>query len=63
VTVNSNYGYASIYLFRPYYFPGQTVRGFAIFDLFNDFPTKNVMIRVRGREVPGKFGEDIAKKL
>lgn len=57
VQVDSRYGYACVMLYRPFYFPGQTVRGLAFFDLFNDIPAKDVMIRVKGREVPGKHGD------
>jgi hypothetical protein len=63
VHVDSRYGYACVFLYRPFYFPGQTVRGFALLDAFNDIPAKEVMIRVKGREIPGKHGNKITKKL
>ena len=49
--------------FRPYYFPGQTVRGEAIIDLFNPIKKKSVIIRVKGKELPGKYGSSIAKRM
>jgi len=63
VSVNNKYGYICVFLSREFYFPGQTVRGFALIDLFHDIPTRDIMIRVKGREIPAKHGEKIAKKL
>ena len=39
------------------------MRGFAILDIFNDLPSREIMIRVKGREVPGKFGTKINRNL
>jgi hypothetical protein len=39
------------------------VRGFALIDLFHDIPSREIMIRVKGREIPAKHGEKITKKL
>ena len=39
------------------------MRGFALVDLFSDVPSKEIMIRVKGREIPGKHGNNITKKL
>ena len=39
------------------------MRGFALIDLFNDVPSREIMIRVKGREIPGKYGPKITKKL
>ena len=63
MSVNIKYGYICVFLSREFYFPGQTVRGFALIDLFHDIPTRDIMIRVKGREIPAKHGEKIAKKL
>ncbi len=63
VTVNNKYGYICVFLSREFYFPGQTVRGFALIDLFHEVPSKDIMIRVKGREIPAKHGEKITKKL
>ena len=63
VTVNNKYGYICVFLTRDFYFPGQTVRGFALIDIFHDIPSRDVMIRVKGREIPAKHGEKITKKL
>ena len=48
------HGYIQLFLYRPYYFPGQTVRGFAIIDLFNDINSNKIYIWVKGKEKPGK---------
>ncbi len=63
VAVDPRYGYVCVLLYRPFYFPGQTVRGFALIDAFNDIPLRDVFIRVKGRELPGKHGNRITKKL
>lgn len=39
------------------------MRGFALIDLFHEVPSKDIMIRVKGREIPAKHGEKITKKL
>ena len=39
ISVHNRCGYIGIFLYRPYYFPGQTVRGYAVVDLFNDLPS------------------------
>ncbi len=39
------------------------MRGFALIDLFNDLPSREIMIRVKGREIPGKHGPKIARKM
>ncbi len=32
-------------------------------DVFNDFPSREIMIRVKGREIPGNYGAKITRKL
>ncbi|CDW87434.1 UNKNOWN [Stylonychia lemnae] len=61
--IHSRYGYICIFLYKDYYFPGQTVRGFALIDLFNPIQSNKIMIRVKGKEIPGKHGLKISKKL
>jgi len=34
VKVHNRHGYVCIFLYRDFYFPGQTVRGFALLDAF-----------------------------
>lgn len=43
-----------VFFYRQFYFPGQTVRGFAIVDLFNSIKSNKLIIRVKGKEIPGK---------
>ena len=61
--INSKLGYIYIHLNRPYYFPGQTVRGYVILDLFNPIPKKKLMLSVAGKERPGKHALKITKEL
>ncbi len=61
--MNPYLGYICVFLYRPFYFPGQTIRGFALIDAFNDIKAKDIKIRVRGSELPGKHGHEISKKL
>ena len=63
ITVSNRYGYVCNFLYRPYYFPGQTVRGYAIIDLFNDIAASPIIIRIKGKEVPGKHGVAISRTL
>lgn len=63
INMHQRFGYLCTFLYRPFYFPGQTVRGFALLDAFNEIPSKEVKIRVKGRELPGKHGNRITKKL
>ena len=48
---------------KPYYFPGQTVRGYAIIDIFNALNNKSLILRVKGKENIGKFTPKIFKSL
>ena len=57
------HGYIQLFLYRQYYFPGQTVRGFAIIDLFNDINSNKIHIRVKGKEKPGKHSEEISRRF
>ena len=50
-------------MYKQYYFPGQNVRGCAIIDLFNPISSKALIMRVKGKEYPGKFISKIAKRL
>eukprot|EP00347_Sterkiella_histriomuscorum_P014673 403359986 len=61
--VNSKHGYIQCFFYRQFYFPGQTVRGFALIDLFNPINSNKVIIRVRGKEIPGKHANQISQKL
>lgn len=63
IEANANYGYSYISFYKDYYFPGQTVRGYAMINLFNDLPSKKILIRVKGKEIPGKHSREIKRKL
>jgi len=65
VYVNSKFGYIYIHLCKPYYFPGEIVRGSIILDVFNQLPKnyKQISIRFLGREVVGRHFSKIAKVL
>lgn len=54
ITPDNRHGYIQVFLYRDYYFPGQTVRGFAIIDLFNTLNSNKIFVRVKGMEKPGK---------
>lgn len=53
----------AVFLSREYYFPGQTVRGFAIIDAFNKIASNKLILRVKGKEVPNKYGPQIKKRM
>ena len=38
VTPNEKYGYVFIHYYKPFYFPGEIVRGSITFDLYNHLP-------------------------
>jgi hypothetical protein len=61
--VNDDYGYIYIQLYREYYFPGSTVKGVILLDLFNPIRNKTLTIRVKGKEYPGKFSQQIVKRF
>lgn len=43
--------------FKPYYFNGQVVRGYAVFTLFNQVKAKDIYLRVKGFEVAGRYNK------
>ena len=56
ITVHPKYGYLYCHVYKPFYFPGEIVRGSIILDLFNPLPKANNTINLRfsGREMVGK---------
>jgi len=54
-----------VHAYKPFYFPGETVRGSIIIDLFNNLPRnfKQIMLRVTGREHVGRHLEKVIKAL
>jgi hypothetical protein len=56
-------GYIAAFLYRPHYFSGQTVRGYAIMDLFKNTDARELILKVKGVEKPGKYGKEIHAKL
>ena len=67
ISVNLKYGYTQLKTFKPYYFSGQVVRGYAVFTLFNPVNAKDIYLRVKGFEVAGQHHaqalKDFKKKL
>ena len=61
INVHSKYGYIFCHVYKPFYFPGEIVRGSIILDLFNPLPkTKNqINLRFSGREMVGKHFENV----
>ncbi len=59
----TDYGYMSILFNKQHYFPGQKVRGYVILDVFNPFASSELRIRLKGKEYPGKFSQNISKIL
>jgi hypothetical protein len=53
------------HLYKPFYFPGEIVRGSIILDFFNDLPTtyKKVMLRLKGEEYVNKHHDKVKAAL
>lgn len=54
-----------VHLYKPFYFPGEIVRGSVILDLHNQLPKDNRTIRLRfsGRETVGKYYNQVKESL
>ena len=65
ISIHDKYGYVFIHTYKPFYFPGEIVRGSIVLDLFNDLPKKckNINIRFSGREMVGKYFENVKSSL
>ena len=48
---------------KPFYFPGQVVRGYAVLTAFNELKEKDLQMKVRGVEVPAGYGDEVKKTL
>jgi hypothetical protein len=61
--VDNKYGYVFAQCYKPFYFPGELVRGSIILDLFADLPknSKKVYIRFTGKEHLGKQFSKVLK--
>lgn len=44
IQVDPKYGYVAIHTYKPFYFPGEIVRGSIILDFFNTLPKSNKKI-------------------
>ena len=44
IQVDEIYGYVAIHTYKPFYFPGEIVRGSIILDFFNQLPKANKKI-------------------
>jgi hypothetical protein len=63
--VNDKYGYIYIHIYKPFYFPGEIIRGSIIIDLFNPL-TKSfneIKLRFSGREMVGMNFKDVKESL
>jgi hypothetical protein len=51
--------------YKPFYFPGEIVRGSILLDIWNDIPTsfRQVMISFSGREMVGQYFKDVKASL
>ena len=65
INLDDKYGYILIHTYKPFYFPGEIIRGSIILDLFNDLPKKikNVHLRFVGRENVGKYFENVKTSI
>lgn len=61
IVVNREYGYTQLKTFKPYYFNGQVVRGYAVFTLFNKIKAKSIYLRVRGYEQAGEHHSQVLR--
>ena len=63
--MNQKYGYVTIETYKPFYFPGEIVRGFILLDIFNDLPShfKQVNVSFTGREMVGKHYKEVKQSL
>ena len=61
IDLNPKYGYIFAHTYKPFYFPGEIVRGSIILDFFNDLPKnyKKVMLRIKGQEYVNKHHEKV----
>lgn len=65
VPVHKKYGYVYVHTYKPFYFPGETIRGSIVLDFFNNLPknSKKVFVRFQGREVVGRHFENVKDSL
>ena len=65
VNYSPQYGYIYVHTYKPFYFPGEIIRGSIILDFFNDLPKKNkkVMLRFKGGEDVGKHYENVKREM
>jgi len=61
--LDDRYGYMNVCTFKPFYFPGQIVRGYVVMNVFNTCSSKKLMIRIKGYEIPAKYRSEIIKGL
>ena len=65
VNFSPEYGYIYVHIYKPFYFPGEIIRGSIILDIFNDLPKKckKIMLRFKGGEDVGKHYEKVKKEM
>ena len=63
IRVDPNLGFIQLQTFKPYYFNGQVVRGYAVLTAFKKIKAKDMYIKVVGYEEAGDKTESILKNL
>lgn len=65
VKVHQKYGYMLIHTYKPFYFPGETIRGSIVLDIFNTLPKKSqkIFLRFTGQESVGQFHDEVNEML
>jgi len=55
LVVNEKFGLVFIHTYKPFYFPGEIIRGSIVIDLFNPLPKalNEIKLRFSGREMVG----------
>ena len=54
IQVDKDLGFIQLQTFKPYYFNGQIVRGYAVITAFNKIKAKDIYLRVIGHEAAGE---------
>ena len=63
IQIHDKYGFVQLKTFKPYYFSGQVVRGYAVFTIFNKLKAKDIYFQVKGYEMPGEHTSEVIDEL
>lgn len=65
IMLNEKYGYIYIHTYKPFYFPGEIIRGSILLDIFNPLPKncRQLQLRFTGREMVGKHFQQVKDSL